>query len=96
MNPGLMSPSGKTALTGNGVVRARDGWYYGYTVTTIVGAGAITIYDNASAASGTIIDVIPATTAVGTTKSLSCPIPCSNGVYAAFASTGTVLFLHGE
>jgi hypothetical protein len=54
----------------------------------------VTLYDNASAASGTVIDVIPTSTAAGTRGVLAQPVPVSNGVYASFASTGTVLFLH--
>jgi len=84
----------KSALTGTAAVKASAGYYYGYTVTTALSAAAITLYDNASAASGTVIDVIPASTAAGTTKDLATPIPCTNGIYASFAGTGTVLFLY--
>ena len=97
MNPGLVVPSGKTSLTGNGAVRASGGYYYGYTVAVVTATAAITVYDNASAASGTIIDVIPSGTAAGASKNFSAPIPCSAGVFAQLGSaTGTVLFLHGE
>ena len=85
-------PASKSALTGTAAVKASAGLYYGYTVTTALSAAAITIYDNASAASGTVIDVIPASTAAGSTKNLASPIPCTNGIYASFGGTGTVLF----
>lgn len=91
--PGLPQPSGAIALTGTGAVRAKRGYYHGYIVT-VATAGAVTIYDNASAASGTIIDVIPTSTAAGTRGVLAQPVPVAKGVYASFASTGTVLFLH--
>ena len=85
-------PSSKSALTTTGAIGAAGARkYHGYVVTTVVGAGAITLYDNTSAA-GTVIDVIPASAAVGTLR--ECAIPCSNGIYASFASTGTVLFLY--
>lgn len=87
-------PASKTALTTTGAIKAGAGSYYGYKVTTALGAGAITLYDNASAASGTVIDSIAASTAAGTTVILASPIPCSAGMYANFASTGTVLFLY--
>ncbi len=87
-------PASKIALTGTGAVKAGSGSYYGYKVTTVLGAGVVTVYDNASAASGTVIDTIAATTAAGTTVILASPIPCSAGMYANFASTGTVLFLY--
>lgn len=82
------------SLTATGVVSPNDGTYSGYVVTTALNANAITIYDNASAASGTIIDVIPASTAAGTTKNLANPIRVKNGVYASFGGTGTVTFLY--
>ena len=91
------APASKIALTATGAIKASAGKYYGYKVTTTLGAGAITVYDNASAASGTVIDVIAASTAVGDTDGtiiLPAPIPCSAGMYASFASTGTVLFLY--
>lgn len=85
-------PSSKTALTASGAVGLAGGRkYHGYMVTTAVGAGAVTVYDNTSAA-GTIIDVIPASTAAGTYR--ECAIPCVLGIYANFASTGAVLFLY--
>lgn len=84
----------KTALTASGVVSSHDGYYVGYIVTTALGAGAITIYDNASAASGTVVDVIPASSAAATKVNFATPVKMTNGIYASFASTGTVLFLH--
>lgn len=83
----------KTSLTGTGVVKAGPGYYGGFNVTTALSAAAITLYDNASAASGTIIDVIPASSTAGTVRSLPSPIKVQNGIYASFGGTGTVLFL---
>jgi len=91
---GGAAPASKSALTGTAAVKASAGKYYGYTVTTALSAAAITIYDNASAASGTVIDVIAASTAAGSTKILAAPIPCTAGIYASFGGTGTVLFLY--
>ena len=91
--PGLPQPSGATPLTSTGAVRAKGGYYHGYIVT-VATTGAVTVYDNASAASGTVIDVIPTSTAAGTRGVLAQPVPVANGVYASFASGGTVLFLH--
>lgn len=84
--------SSTAALTATGSVGAGGARkYHGYVVTTTLGAGAITLYDSTSA-TGTAIDVIPASTAAGAFR--DCAIPCSNGIYASFASTGTVLFLY--
>lgn len=84
----------KRALTETGAVKAESGYYHGYTVTVALSAAAVTLYDSASAASGTIVDVIPASTAIGSTKTLTTPIKLTNGLYASFAGTGTVLFLY--
>lgn len=85
-------PASKSALTASGAVGSAGARkYHGYVVTTVLGAGAITLYDNTSAA-GTVIDVIPAATVAGIR--VECAIPCSTGIYASFASTGTVLFLY--
>lgn len=84
--------SSKSALTVTGAVGAAGARrYHGYVVTVALSAAAITLYDNTSAA-GTVIDVIPASATVGT--KVDCAIPCSNGIYASFAGTGTVLFLY--
>lgn len=95
-SPGMPQPSGKVSRTTSGVVRGNGGYYHGYIVTTVTATGAINIYDNASAASGTIVDTIPAATAAGTQRILPLPIPMTNGIYADFAggATGTVLFVH--
>jgi hypothetical protein len=85
----------KLSRTTAGVVSAVDGAYVGYIVTTVTAVGAIIIYDNASAASGTIIDVIPSGTAAGTSRNLATPIAVRNGIYADFngGATGTVTFI---
>jgi hypothetical protein len=87
------APASTSAKTSTGAVKATSGKYYGYIVTTALSAAAITIYDNDDGASGTVVDVIPASTTAGTRGILPAPIPCSAGIYASFAGTGTVLFL---
>ena len=67
-------PASKSALTATGAVGAAGvRKYHGYMVTTALSAAAITIYDNTSAA-GTVIDIIPASTAAGT-LSFPCDAP---------------------
>lgn len=82
----------KKALTTTGNVHTQPGYLYGYTVTAVLGAGIVTLYDNTSAA-GTVLDVIAASTAAGTSKMFAEPIPLDIGLHAVFASTGTILFL---
>lgn len=83
----------KTERTTTGVVKAQKGYYWGYVVTVATSA-VITVYDNASAAAGTVVCVIPITAAAGAAQMFDTAIPISNGLYANFAGTGTVLFLH--
>ena len=90
VNPYVRTGGNKNiALTATGAAKAAAGRLNKIIVTTVLGAGAITIYDNASAASGTVLFVIPAATAAGSIFSLD--LPAVNGIYASFASTGTIL-----
>ncbi len=92
-SPGMPQPGGKAAATGTGTIKAGAGYYHGYVVTTALSAATVTIYDNTSA-TGTVIDVIPASTAAGTRGMLANPIPIGTGIHAVFAGTGTVLFVY--
>ena len=85
------TPPSKKVLTASGSLRGGGGYYYGYIVTTALSAAAITLYDNTDA-SGSVVDVIPASTGVGT-HILPNPVPFDTGLYASFAGTGTVEFL---
>ena len=82
--------SATASLSATGAVKASAGRLFKIVVTTVLGAGAVTVYDNPSAASGTILFVIPATTAAGTVYDIN--LPAVNGIYASFASTGAVTF----
>lgn len=60
------------------VVKASAGTFYGMLVTTSA-AGTPTVYDNASAGSGTIISMAPATT-IGFTATPYIGVNCVNGI----------------
>jgi hypothetical protein len=83
-----------TSTAVDAVIQPHDGLYFGYVVTTAMSAAASNVYDHASAASGTIIDVIPASSAVGAKSSLQFPIRVKNGIYIDIGGTGTVTVLH--
>jgi hypothetical protein len=51
----------------------------------------ITIYDNASAGSGTILAIIPGGTAVGTV--IDIQMPAANGIYAVNVASGPAVTL---
>jgi len=74
-------------LSVTGALKASSGRLCSIVVTTVTSA-AITIYDNASAASGNILFVIPAAAAVGTIYKPD--IAAVNGIYASFAGTGSL------
>jgi hypothetical protein len=86
-----------TSLSADGQIGAAGPCvFYGYLVTTIVGAGVINIRDATSAGTGTIIEIVAAAAAVGTQEIYPVGIYCANGCYADFASTGTVTFYYQQ
>jgi len=66
--------------------------FYGYMVTTALSAAVINVRDATAAGTGTIIDIVAASAAAGTTHFFPAGIYCANGAYADFAGTGTVTF----
>lgn len=76
----------------SGIVKGTPGYYTGYVVTTVLSAAPILLYDGITAA-GTILDVVPASSAVGSKGSFAKPIKAFTGLYAAFGGTGAVTFL---
>jgi len=60
------------------VVKSSAGTFYGMLITTSA-AGTPTVYDNATAGSGTIISMAPATT-IGFTATPYIGVNCQNGI----------------
>jgi hypothetical protein len=84
--------SRSTALTGSDqAVRATACWYRGF-VAVETGAAAtatVRVYDNASAASGTLIGA--ANLAISGSVDVHCdPVWCENGIYVDVGGSGTV------
>lgn len=72
-------------------LRERTAVYFGYTVTVVTATAAIFIRDGVDN-TGTIIDVIPAATAAGATKSLAQGLALTNGLFVDFnGGTGTLV-----
>jgi hypothetical protein len=80
-----------TSLAASGSVKTAPGRLFKAVVTTALSAAPITIYDN-TAASGTILFVIPASAAAGSVYDIQ--LPAVNGIYASFGGTGTVTFAY--
>lgn len=87
-----MGTTRSIALTGSDqAVRATASWYRGYTVVETGGAATATvrIYDNASAASGTLIGAV--NLAISGAADVHCdPVWCENGIYVDLGGTGVV------
>lgn len=80
------------ALTGSDeAVRTSAGYFRGFVVVETGGANSATvrIYDNASAASGTLIGA--ANLAASGSKDVHCdPVYVENGIYVDYGGSGTV------
>ncbi|SRR6266581_2701491 len=83
-----VSPASTASVSATGAVKAAPGRLACILVTTALSGAAVTIYDNASAASGTVLAVIPASSAVG--FRVVVDLPAFAGIYASFGGTGTV------
>jgi hypothetical protein len=74
------------AAAGPVVLKNNSGYYAGSIVTTAGTTGSVTLYDNASACSGTILDVVPGTTsnasATAGYRAANLLIPFNNGLTA--------------
>ena len=93
----LLESLNNTTIVYNGHIlndsfKTGAGVAYGYIVTTAMSAAATTVYDN-TAASGTVLFVIPASTAIGVYQ-FPVGVQFNTGLYASFAGTGTVNFLY--
>jgi hypothetical protein len=69
-------------------VKAGAGRLVRVVVTTVTATAVTTIYDNASAASGTPLFVVPIGAAVGTVYAVD--LPAVNGITVAGAGTGAI------
>lgn len=78
--------------TDDGAILAAKGWYYGARLTaTGAAAGHVVVYDNASAASGTVIDELDVGTAGSSGEQFTHPIPVNNGIYLDVTTPGRVV-----
>ena len=84
--------------TAAAAIKASSGWFHGITVITDgTNSVTISIYDNASAASGT--ELIPTwivTTSSANraqTYSVSPPVRTKNGIYVNVTTSGTVTYM---
>lgn len=90
---GRASQAIAAGVSANTVVRGSPG-RLARVLVTASGTNALTIYDNASSPSGTIIALIPANSAVGTL--IDCQAPAANGITVAGNSNnpGVTIFYY--
>jgi len=90
MNP---VPLSATTVAARGPCR-----YYGFIVTTVTAVATIQIRDSVAAAAGSVIDVIPAATAVGFTRIFPEPIRFAKGLTFDLngATGGITLLMEGN
>lgn len=79
-------PSANTLTT----IKASAGRLISILVTATGTGGPVSIYDNASAASGTVIGVVPANAAAGTIYDLN--MPAKNGITVGVGPTSSPAF----
>lgn len=70
--------------------------YYGYLVTTALSAAVCNVRDATAAGTGTIVDIIAASSAAGVKNLVPFGVYCANGCFADFAGTGTVTFFYQQ
>jgi hypothetical protein len=75
-------------LTGDALVRTGQAIYRGFTVMVATATADINVYDGTSNA-GKLIDVIPVSTAKGTTEERQVGITCETGLYVDFTGSAT-------
>lgn len=82
--------------TSSAAVAAQATEFYGAHLTAGSAAATATLYDNASAGSGTILATLAA--AIGTGDAVQLPadkfIACANGIYATISGTGASLTVY--
>jgi hypothetical protein len=87
--PASASKTSPVTLGALQVVKGTPGRLLRVSVTTATASAAVTIYDNASAASGTPLLTIPSGTAAGTLYDLN--LPAANGITVQSAgATGNI------
>lgn len=79
-------------VTADGAIAANDGWYYGCRITGDgTNSARVILYDNASAASGTVVDELRCGANESRGGMLENPVRLQNGLYADVTTVGRVV-----
>jgi hypothetical protein len=82
------------SLTASGQVGQENAVYHGYTVTVVTATAAINI--RKGSLTGQIVDVIPAATAAGATKTLNKGLAMDAGLFVDFNGASGTVVVHFE
>lgn len=86
-----------TTATADAAIQAAPGFYYGIRVTGDgTNAGQVVVYDNASAASGTVIDDVRCTSTSSSGEQMPGAIRVKNGIYVDVTTVGRVTVWHQD
>ena len=90
-----MAATPSAEITGDAVVTGAPALYWGATLAVGTTASQLLVYDNATGASGTIIDRLMNIAAVAAgdtmvTHIFAKPINCVNGIYVDWGGTGAI------
>lgn len=87
-------PAAHAAVTADGIVKAKNGVLYSVLLTAgDAAAGSVILYDNASAASGTILATLKAATGTSVQWSPECGYVFANGIYADIGGLGAAAYV---
>jgi len=75
-------------LTSSGAVLAEEGYLIAVVLTGGSDAATVTLYDNASAASGNVICKLGAAAGASASFAPGAAVKVANGIYAALSGTG--------
>ena len=81
--------------TADALIKTGPGVYYGAIVNVALSAATVVIRDAVAAGAGTIIDTIPASSAIGAQRNFNGKgIKFTTGLYIDYGGTGTVVTLY--
>lgn len=90
----MMVPHSSTEVTSDSVVKAASGYLVSVLLTAGSAAATIVLYDNASAASGTVLATLKTSAAnISVQWSPAQPIAFQNGIYADITGASATAYV---
>lgn len=89
----MQSPAAHAAVTGDGAVKTTNGQLVAVCLTAAAATSTIVLYDNASAASGTVLCSLSCVANTSVTFTPAVPFAFSNGIYADINGASAVAYV---